>query len=327
MNTKFDISLMANVAKMYYIDNLKQDEIASQLQISRSMVSMILTEAKEIGVVDIHIRNPMLNNDALAEQIKSSFDLKDCIVIPTAIQDANTLRKLVAQRATVVFNTLIDNQNVVGINWGRTCYEFISTYISNHDCKDIRVVPLIGGSSQTAVYFQINEMVRLLAEKLKGIPYFIHSPVLASSEAEKEGYLKSSSLQILIDKWRNIDILVTGIGTLPDFNSNEREAFIGEFEIYKELEQNKAVGDICARYFNFQGELINNCFQKRIVGIPVEDLKNAKTVIGIAANPEKGYAVVGALRTDIIDILITDEQTAKALIKIKMQNSVKGVLG
>lgn len=84
---------------------------------------------------------------------------------------------------------------------------------------------------------------------------------------------------------------------------------------------------IDARYFNFQGERINNCFQKRIVGIPVEDMKNAKTVIGIAADPEKGYAVVGALRTDIIDVPITDEQTAKALIKIKMQNNVKGVLG
>ncbi|HEX3044618.1 MAG TPA: sugar-binding domain-containing protein, partial [Bacillota bacterium] len=74
--------------------------------------------------------------------------------------------------------------------------------------------------------------------------------------------------------------------------------------------------DICARYFNFQGEFIDNCFQKRIVGISVEEMKNAKTVIGIAADPEKGYVVAGALGTDIIDILITDEQTAKAILKI-----------
>ena len=47
MSTKFDVSLMVKVAQMYYNDGMKQEEIAGSLSISRSLISMILTEAKE----------------------------------------------------------------------------------------------------------------------------------------------------------------------------------------------------------------------------------------------------------------------------------------
>jgi DNA-binding transcriptional regulator LsrR (DeoR family) len=278
------------------------------------MISMILSEAKEVGIVDIHIRNPLLNNVELANQIKASFALKDCYVIPTAIQDTNTLRRLVAQRTTDVFNLLLTDQKTVGITWGRTCYEFITAYSLNHNFKDLSVVALIGGSNQTAGYFQLNEMVRLFAEKLNGVAYFIHGPALASSGAEKELYLKSAAMQTILEKWQNIDIIISGIGTPPNFDVDERETYIGEHEVYKQL-QDKAIGDICAHYYNIKGEFVQDAFSERIIGIPVKDLKRSKTVIGIAADPQKNYSVLGALRTGIIDILVTDEQTAKAIIK------------
>ena len=48
------------------------------------------------------------------------------------------------------------------------------------------------------------------------MPYFIHAPALASSEKEKDLYLGSASVKAVADKWKNIDVLVAGIGTLPD---------------------------------------------------------------------------------------------------------------
>lgn len=316
MNTKFDISLMVNVAQMYYIDGMKQDGIANRLRISRSMISMILAEAKELGIVNINIRNPLLNNEELSQEIRASFGLKECVVIPTAIQDANTLRGLLAQRATEVFNRLLDHQCVVGITWGRTCFEFISSYSPNRDFREISVAALIGGSNQTANYFRLNEMVRVFAEKLNGVPAFIHGPALASSIEEKEFYVKSSSMQTILEKWQNLDIVISGIGTLSKYNGIERETFIGENEIYIQVEDNNAVGDICARYFDIEGTLIKDFFYERIIGIPVEDLRNAKTVIGLASGAEKSYSIIGALRTGLIDILITDELTAKSFLKV-----------
>lgn len=319
MEAKFDVSLMVKVAKMYYENSMKQEEIAKELQISRSLISMILTEAKEVGIVQINIRNPQLNNDELSEEYKKTFNLRKCVIVPTAVQDANTLRKLVAQRTVDLFNQEIQSQNNVGISWGRSCYEFIANYAPDVVLKDVGVVPLIGASNQTAFYYQVNEMTRLFAEKIGGIPNFIHAPSINSTLEEKELFMKSSFMKTILDKWSSLDIVVVGIGALPDFNNIERETYIGESEAFKYIEKSEAVGDICARYFNIKGEFIQDEYFDRIIGIPIDDLKRAKTTIGIAAGLEKVNPIVGALRTGIFDIFITDEQTAKSVLKVCRQ--------
>ncbi len=319
MNTKFDISLMVKVAQMYYTEGMKQEEIAGHLSISRSLISMILTEAKEAGIVEIKIRNPLVNNDELSNTFKTLFGLKDCVIIPTAVQDSGTLRRLIAQRAVEVFNSEVSNASLVGLAWGRTCYQFVDSYKADREWKDIGIVPLIGGSNQTAGYFQVNEMVRQLAEKISGQPNFIHAPALTESAEEKELYLQSSSMQGIIEKWSALDIIVSGVGTLPDTNDNERETYIGEYEIYKQLEESHAVGDICARYFTIKGEFIRDDYYDRVIGIPIESMQKAGKTICFACGQEKVRSILGALRTKMISIFICDEQTAKAVLKYMEQ--------
>lgn len=314
MNTKFDISLMVKVAQMYYNDGMKQEEIAGHLSISRSLISLILSEAKEVGIVEINVRNPLMNNDDLSQRFKKLFKLSDCVIIPTAVQDAGTLRRLIAQRAVEVFNSNTANSHTVGIAWGRTCYQFVDSYKVEKELKDINVVSLIGGSNQTAEYFQVNEMARKLAEKMNGLAYFMHAPALTASIEEKELYMQSSSMRMIVEKWNDLDIVICGIGTLG-VNESEREKFIGEFEIYKQLQKNQAVGDICARYFNISGEFIRDDYYDRVIGVPAECLQKAQKVICIASGVEKAQAILGALRTKVIDTFICDEQTAKAVLK------------
>jgi deoxyribonucleoside regulator len=315
MDSKFDVSLMVKVAQMYHIDGMKQEEIAKELQISRSLISMILTEAKDVGIIEINIRDPLINNDELSREYEKTFGLRKCSIVPTAVQDPGNLRKLITQRAVDVFNQEVGNQFNVGVAWGRTCYEFIANYKTDNVLKDVNIIPLIGGSSQNAYYFQLNEMVRLFAEKINGEPNFIHAPAINSSLKEKEFFINSSSMQPILEKWVNMDIIISGIGTLPDFNNSDRETYMGEAEIYKQLDKSEAVGDICARYFNIKGEFIKDDSYNRILGIPIENLKNSKTIICVASGIEKVNSILGALRTNIVDIFITDEQTAKTVLK------------
>ena len=52
-------SLLADVAEMYYLDQKNQAEIAKRIGVTRSMVSRILTEARESEIVEIRIRRPV----------------------------------------------------------------------------------------------------------------------------------------------------------------------------------------------------------------------------------------------------------------------------
>jgi DNA-binding transcriptional regulator LsrR (DeoR family) len=316
MDTRFDVSLLVKVAQMYYTEGLKQEDIARQLGISRSLISMILTEAREVGIVEIRVRDPLLNDEKLSRRMQVAFKLKDCVVIPTTVRDESALRKFVAQRTVAVVNSMLKNKAVIGLGWGRGCHQFVSVYSKGGESKDISVVPLVGGSNQLAPYFQLNELVRIFADKLEGKPYFVHAPSLVSNAEERDLYCSSSTMKPIAAKWRSMDIVVASIGTLPKTQENGREIYKGEGEIYKQLEGVEVVGDICARYFTIDGEFIRSKFYDRIVGVRIEDLKNARSVVCMAAGSDKASAVLGAVRTGVVNTLICDQNTAEAVLAL-----------
>ena len=57
-------------ARRYYLEDQKQSDIARELGISRPMVSRLLAEAREFGVVEIKIHDPERQSDALLEQLR-----------------------------------------------------------------------------------------------------------------------------------------------------------------------------------------------------------------------------------------------------------------
>lgn len=65
MKPRFDLQVMAQVSKMYYNNRLTQDEIAKKMDSSRSLVSLILAEAREYGIVEIIVKGPTENNKDL----------------------------------------------------------------------------------------------------------------------------------------------------------------------------------------------------------------------------------------------------------------------
>ncbi len=316
MNTRFDVSLLVKVAQMYYNEGLKQEDIAKQLGISRSLISMILTEAREVGIVEISVRDPLLNDEKLSRRMQQAFNLKNCVVIPTTVRDESALRRFVAQRTVTVVNSLLKNRAVIGLGWGRTCHQFVSVYSKEGDVREISVVPLVGGSNQMAPYFQLNELVRILADKLDGKPYFVHAPSLVSDAEERDLYCSSSTMKPIAAKWRSMDIVVASIGTLPKTQANGREIYKGEGEIYQQLDGVEVVGDICARYFTIDGEFLRTDFYDRIVGIRIEDLETARGVVCMAAGSEKSYAVLGAVRTGVVSTLVCDQNTAEAVLEL-----------
>ncbi|WP_455381653.1 sugar-binding transcriptional regulator [Salinispira pacifica] len=316
MDTRFDVSLLVKVAQMYYIEGLKQEDIARQLGISRSLISMILTEAREVGIVEISVRDPFLNDEKLSRRMQQAFKLKSCIVIPTSVRDESALRKFVAQRTVAVINSLLKNRAVIGLGWGRSCHQFVSVFRKEGEARDVSVVPLVGGSNQMAPYFQLNELVRILADKLGGKSYFVHAPSLVSSAEERDLFCSSSVMQPIAEKWRSMDIVVAGIGTLPKGQENGREIYKGEGEIYKKLDEVHVVGDLCARYFTVEGEFIRSEYYDRIVGVRAEDLASTKNVVCMAAGSDKAYAVLGALRTGVVNTLVCDQNTAEAVLAL-----------
>ncbi|MBI4731655.1 MAG: sugar-binding transcriptional regulator, partial [Chloroflexi bacterium] len=72
------------------------------------------------------------------------------------------------------------------------------------------------------------------------------------------------------------------------------------------------VGDICARFFNIQGEQVLP--EMGVIGISLEQLRAIPHVIAIAGGMEKVRALLGALRGGYIKTLSIDTATARAVL-------------
>ncbi len=316
LDERYDLETMVQVAKMYYPQNMNQQEIAKELGLSRSTVSMMLTKARECGIVEISICDVTDNDVEQAERLQKMFGLAACIVVPTSAGDSKLVSKIVASRAAEYAEQHLASHSTLGIAWGSSCYDFMQYFPKNSHLIDVNVVPLIGGSKRVGSEYQLNEMVRAFAEKLRGIPTFMYVPGLADSVADKALYLKSMYMKEIYHKWKNLDAAIISVGAPPDFYIGNN--VIDPFEMLYLYEQNPArtVGDIIARRICYSGQFLHEDYDARIIGIEEDDLRQIKHVICLASGKHKVLSIIGALRTHIIDVLVTDSNTASLIFQI-----------
>src|SRR5690554_3906204 len=77
------LSLMVQIATLYYEDNLTQAEIAKQLGLTRLRVNKLLQAARAEGVVNIEIRDIVTISVELATKLERKFSLQKVVVVPT----------------------------------------------------------------------------------------------------------------------------------------------------------------------------------------------------------------------------------------------------
>jgi DNA-binding transcriptional regulator LsrR (DeoR family) len=74
-------------------------------------------------------------------------------------------------------------------------------------------------------------------------------------------------------------------------------------------------GDINLRYFDKNGQRIPSDLDDRVVGLGLEEILAIKQVVGIAGGAAKVQAILGALRGNLINVLVTDHKTAGQILE------------
>ena len=305
-----DIQKLVEIAKMYYNDHMTQEMISKVFSISRSAVSMCLTEAKNIGIVQVQINDPSQNNEDLAGRMEREFGLRKCIVVPSGTYNEKALVHIVTSQAVRFALGLLQSHSCIGTSWGNACYEFMHSFPADTNLCDISVVPLIGISPLLTQEYQLNESVRMFAEKLHGNPLFIYSPGYVDNFEDKKRVMESSYMQPIFKRWHDLDFAILGIGRAQERSELRQYRCEGD-NMFQEIcsDPDMAVGDICARRFNIHGEFINCEYNEKLIGVDKKILSEAKHVMAIAAGSSKVIPIIGALRTCIIHYLATDENT------------------
>lgn len=298
---------MEEAAILYYEKKHTQNEIASIMNLSRQTVSKLLNDAIKENIVEIKIHNPEVLCTDLEQKICQKFNIKNAVVCSVSSTDEALCRLMTVKKAADYILPLIKNGNQkIAISWGRTIQSLISE-LDNINTPDNVVFPLFGATDQEQSYFLSNELARSFADKINAKVKYAWFPYRPDSLDDCRLLEKTSYFKKLSDLWNNIDIAIVGIG-----NSE----IIGTFgKIFGYSEKGiSAIGDISTHFFDADGNFID--LYENTLCASRDNLKNAKQTIAVACGNDKTDAIIGALRTNLIDTLITDEYTAKRILEI-----------
>lgn len=312
------LELLADVAEAYYVQGKTQATISEEVGVTRSMVSRLLTEAKNEGVIEISVIHPIITDEKISKKLKQRFGLQNAVVFEPGTNDLP--RKKIGQiTANTAKNYLTPNM-IVGIVFGKTIRDTINAFdaISPLNTK---ILQLVGGVDSINSAFDAHDMVKNFANKTGGTPYYINAPFIVKTKETATELIENSSNQSVFNLIDECNLILCGIGSIhKKFSTFYEAGFINQSDLLT-LKNEKAVGGMCGFHFDIKGNIVGKDIEERIIGIRSKKIKKKSTKSIVSAFGENKIApILGALRTGLVDILVTDVDTAKSVLSMDKTN-------
>jgi DNA-binding transcriptional regulator LsrR (DeoR family) len=296
-------TLLHTVAKLHYEADLSQVEIAKRMGLSAATISRLLRRARAEGIVRIEVRD-LASPGELVRELTARLTLKAAAVVETP--SGGVLDALAAPVGELLRKAGPKPGSVIAIGWGRAVRAVVEAGLPS--LPGTLVVPATGGMQQHAPHFQVNEFVRLAADRMGGVPHFIHAPYLPSAAA-REALLDDPTIAASIALWDRVEAAVVGIGLPHAKNTPAASAATPDEQAIGD-----AAGDVIRHYFDAAGRDASWEGEKRMIAMSADQLRRTPLVVGVAMGASKVEAILGAVRSGLVSALATDTQTAEALL-------------
>ncbi|MFZ7131542.1 MAG: sugar-binding transcriptional regulator [Eubacteriales bacterium] len=310
---------MIKIARYYYVDGMTQEQIAARMFLSRQKVGRLMQKLIPEGIIQITIDDSMDTYIDLEQRLEKKFKLKEVVVVSTHDTNHLTLNAL-GKAAAQYLDRIVKPNNIIGVAWGRTL-----TYVSQHIVKErnnlnLSIVQLAGGVFPYGHFFdgdlarQSGEITRDISIKLGAKPYLMHCPLIVDNAQAKRVLIQESTVNKVFQKVAQCDIVMTSIASLGKSVTPFIEGVLEEEEL-KFLIQHRAVGNFLFRYFDIEGRLIQAPFYDRLMCPELDIMRKIPLKICVSGTREKINAIYGGIKGGLVDVLITDSDTAMALMK------------
>mgnify|MGYP002323013743 CR=1 FL=1 len=298
---------LAHVARRYYLEDWKQIDIARELGVSRPLVSRMLGEARELGVVHITVYEPGEESAVLLDRLRLSTSLQGGVLVEDG-RDDDATNQLLSQGAVDLLRQIGTRR--LGVGWGYLIGQLVTWLEENPQPESTvtDICPLVGNASIPARNYQSNENVRLMAQQLGAAPHFLYLPALPDSLEEKRLLCSSEIYRQIHQQWQQIDTALVNIGdypSSPDFASLVRYGSL--------LQQQHACGRMLIYYFNETGTIIQS-EQDFAIQVPLETLMQCPNIIGVCSANTSAKALRGALRTGAFTHIVARAALVQTLL-------------
>lgn len=303
---------MTKVARLYHEKGIRQPQIAEQLRLSQARISRMLKQAEALGIVRTVITMPPGVHGDLEDRLQSLYGLRDVVVVDAA--DDDNIVSVLGSAAAAYLGVTLTHGPVVGItSWSESVLATVERMSSRTVPTVDRVVQLLGGLGAPSGQIHANRLVAQFADSWGATPILMPAPGLVSEPSVKEALFRDSSISNVMAVWDEITDAVVGIGGIePSRLLLRSENGITSAE-RQELRSLGAVGDICFRFYDAEGALVESSLDERVMGISPRQFFRIPRRVGVAGGQQKFEAVRAAARGGWITVLITDLALAQRL--------------
>jgi DNA-binding transcriptional regulator LsrR (DeoR family) len=304
---------MCEVAKLYYYEDLTQDQIGEVLGLSRQKVSRLLRQAKEEGLVQVRVLETGEGRKELEERVKEHFGLKEVRVALTFTNDHQHVVRRIAQVAASYLRNVVEPHMSLGVAYGKTLFA-MTHFLVPRTVPGLEVVQIMGGYGKLKGDVVAVELARAIAHNFGGSVVYLLAPAFAKDAETRLALLRDERIARVLELAREVDVALVGIGGMSLGSTLLDTGDISPWEI-EELLSLGAVGNICGNFYDEAGRVVHCRADERRVSLSLEDIARIPKVVGVAGGEGKLKPILGALRGKFISVLITDGVTASALLE------------
>jgi DNA-binding transcriptional regulator LsrR (DeoR family) len=279
--------IKAHIAQLHYVRGMSKRDIAARLGVSRFKVARLIDEAVADGIIRFEIDQAVDVDDGLSRALETAFGLDLAIVAQSGGEEDAP-----ARAAAAWLPDLVHGIDLIGVSWGQTLQRVADALAVPQAPLDLAVVQICGAVPGLQPGVGPAETIHRFAERLGGRAYPLHAPALSSPAARAE-LADNPVIRPTVELFDRVDLAVIGIGHAQGFPCASPAS----------------AGHLLVHEYDEGGATLRNDISDVAIAMSEDQLRRTR-VIAVAGGEAKNRAILGALRTGLINALFTDPRCA-----------------
>lgn len=301
----------ARAGWLYYVAGMTQDQIARELGVSRQRAQRLVSRAMAEGLIHVRIEHPIAACLELEQALSDRFGLIRARVAPGLGPGADAVRAIAPSAAQELERFLaMPEPLVIALGTGRALRGMVDA-MTTMDAPQHRLVSMIGNIAPdgSASFFDV---IMRIADKVRAPHYPMAMPVISSTLEEFAAFTALGPIARVRELAQRADVIFVGVGQMGGDAPLLADGFItpGELAV---LQGRGAVGEVAGWVFDADGTYLETPENTRNGGVRIEP-RLSRPAIGVAAGPSKIAAIRAALTGGLLNGIVTDEATARAIL-------------
>ncbi|MFT5896738.1 MAG: deoxyribonucleoside regulator [bacterium] len=302
---------IVEAAWCYYHEGLNQSEIATKLGVSRASVVNYLAESRRRDYVRVTLDSNVFLHNQLAAELRDAYQLAQALVIPADETSEQRSFERVVRASSDWLPQLLESGDMLGVAWGETIFR-LSEIAPKLTFDDLVIVQLVG-SRPSALGFAAESCSATLAQRFGAHCINLHVPLLLSSPELCRQLIAEPVVAEQLKQVADCSKVIFAAGTCFDDSHIVRTGIIKSKEISK-YRRKGAVGVICGRLIDANGDAMPMSSEDRMIGVTLEQMREKELGLLVCAEPERVAAARAAIIGGYVTHFACCSNTARLLL-------------